>query len=139
MVDSAEACTISRSADRKARKTYKCSECGNPIRPGELYRFATFLYDGRWSEDRMCRYCMVAAAWLRAQCGGYLTNGVWEDVLEHVEEFASVAPRVARALKRLDVWRSHHWQIKRGPRAGELIPVPAVPAIVDEKHEGIAA
>lgn len=41
----------------KARKTHQCYECGNPVKPGEMYELVKGLWDGSWSTYKTCRIC----------------------------------------------------------------------------------
>ena len=47
-------CTITV---RKARKEWKCAECGEPIKPGEKYEHLKGLSEGEWFEVRTCIMC----------------------------------------------------------------------------------
>lgn len=40
-----------------ARKTYKCCECHQDIKPGQKYHRAHGKWDGRWETYRTCMPC----------------------------------------------------------------------------------
>jgi len=42
---------------RKARKTYRCCECGCTISPGERYEYASGRWDGEYDQYRTCLPC----------------------------------------------------------------------------------
>jgi len=42
-----------------ARKAYRCCECGDPIRPGERYERARWLFDGSWGTEATCSTCVT--------------------------------------------------------------------------------
>lgn len=116
---------------RKARKAHQCGECFRTIEPGEAYEFSTYAHEGSMTTYKVCVHCAVAMAWLGDNCGGWLWGGIWEDIQEHVDEYRSVYPIVARQLKRLSVWADHDWKVHRGPRKGARLPVPAMPVTVE--------
>ena len=41
----------------KARKEHTCCECGEPIKPGEVYEYATGSYDGQIDHYKTCVPC----------------------------------------------------------------------------------
>jgi hypothetical protein len=43
---------------RRARKPYRCGECGDPISVGDLYEYAAGKWDGRFSCFRTCARCV---------------------------------------------------------------------------------
>jgi hypothetical protein len=49
---------------RTARKPHRCSTCLGPIKPGDVYRVSTNVYDDRmydWKECEACRSdCVIA-------------------------------------------------------------------------------
>ncbi len=44
---------------RKARKEHKCCECGEIIKSGENYQYASGLYDGNWDHHKTCLFCVA--------------------------------------------------------------------------------
>lgn len=130
MADSGEYNTFSRTVEPRARKAHRCDECGRTIEAGERYRRSSALFDGRFDEFKMCWHCRVAAQWLEKNCDGYLTQGVHEDIREHIDEYRGVYVHTLRPLKRLDIGMSRKWKIRRGPKAGQLMRIPNIPPVV---------
>ncbi len=61
--------SVYSSYDRKARKEHKCSECKGIIKKGEKYHYISGLWNGEWSEFKICIPCNNIA---RDFCpGGY--------------------------------------------------------------------
>lgn len=46
-----------RSEVRRARKEYRCDECGDPIEPGDLHEHAVGKWDGEIMSFRTCARC----------------------------------------------------------------------------------
>jgi hypothetical protein len=115
------------TAKHVARKDHRCGDCGRIIGKGESYMVGSWASEGRIERMKMCAHCRVVADWLEANCGGYVWGGLIEDLREHIEEYAGVYPPVVLDLKRIDVMADHDWRFKRGPRAGQLLPVPKMP------------
>jgi len=131
MADDADLSIPLSEGQRKARKPHKCFECGRVITIAETYMFATYIDQSRAKTYKTCAHCHVAMQWLGDNCGGWIYGHVWQDIDEHVEEYRGVYPKVARALKRLCVWQAHDWRIVYGPGAGQMVRVPAMPAVVE--------
>ena len=74
---------------RTARKTHLCGECGRTIKAGEQYRYDTFIYEGQFSRERTCSHCRAAQEWLTKVCGGFLFQGVLDDLEGHIGESAA--------------------------------------------------
>lgn len=88
MIDGCERSRVQRSNERKARKAHRCDECSREIAAGEQYEYTS----GIDSEDyafsyKMCAHCRAAALWLSINCGGYVMQGVQEDLEEHAGEY----------------------------------------------------
>ncbi len=72
----------------RARKPWKCGECGGAIKAGEVYHRVKSLYDGDWSTLRRCGDCMVIACDLdqatkaHGGCVCNLWGGMVEEMLE---------------------------------------------------------
>jgi len=109
----------------KARKPHVCKECGREIAIGETYTRESYLIRGDgWGSVPHCSHCDVACQWLRAECGGWLTHGVYEDIAEHAYEYDRHPARYA--LYRLKAGMRRKW--KRFDGAG-LLPIPRMPAL----------
>jgi PHP family Zn ribbon phosphoesterase len=70
------------------RTDHKCSECGRTIKKGERHE-RTDARDSEfgWMHFRTCAHCIEARKWLKDYCGGWLHEGVSEDLAEHLEEY----------------------------------------------------
>lgn len=63
----------------KARKVYKCEECGCAINPGNEYERCTGLWEGRWETHKVCLPCVE----VRNQfCCSWTFGHVWEAIGE---------------------------------------------------------
>ena len=130
MIDGADGYNaFSRDETRKARKEHRCVECRRMIQPGETYHYLVALFDGDLSSDHCCQHCYVACEWLREVCSGWIVGSVLEDIEEHVREYMGTA-----RLARLAIAMRRNWKYKRGPRAGQLMPVPAIPPKLQLGH-----
>lgn len=134
MVDDSESCSFWDEESRKAKKLHKCNECGRQIAPGEIYLYCKWIYDGDWGTSKMCAHCEVAAEWLRINCGGFVTHNIYEDISEHVDEYAYLGWRYLAGLGRLTIGIRRDWQIKRGPYAGQLMAIPRLPPAIDQRN-----
>lgn len=69
-------------AMRRARKPYKCIECGDAIAVGDLYEHATGKYEGDIYTNRTCAPC----AEIRKTffCEGWIFGEVWEAIREQL-------------------------------------------------------
>src|SRR5258706_10641303 len=103
---------------KAARRQHCCAECLRTIRIGESYHYAKGFYDSRFQTFHTCAHCRVAQVWLERECGGFLHDGVLEDIQNHVEEGV-------HGLGRLYVGMRRKW--KRF-KSDELLPVPGGPA-----------
>lgn len=74
------------STTRKARKRHRCDECSRHIEPGESYHRSVGIAEGHFYASLQCPQCEAAAQWLVWTCGGYLNEGVEEDLAEHWDE-----------------------------------------------------
>ncbi len=96
-------CEFYRSQIRKARKQYKCQECGEPIRPGDKYEYTSGKCDGDLFNHRTCALCEEIRS--RVFCSWTL-GGMWEDLREHSVFTLSLAGLSAGAIEKLEVfWR----------------------------------
>lgn len=125
MLDDSEPCAVYHNRTRRAIKPHRCAECNRTIDKGEVYWYATGLYDGYWWSAKSCAHCHEAARWLTEACGGYLHEAVDEDLGQHIggdEWDLRSAP-----LVRLYRWMQDDWR----DRSGELRPVEQVRAAAD--------
>lgn len=98
-VEEAEPWTVWARTKPVARKEHICCECGRTIRAGEPYNRGTGLFDARWSSFAWCRHCEAAGVWMQRTCGGYLAEGLLEELDEHwYEDTAFRSVWLARAI-----------------------------------------
>ena len=119
-IDDAERCSVWDEADHRASKEWVCTECRRSIARGERYRRVAGLYEGAWTIMRICAHCVVGANWLTAECGGYLLDGVREEIHEHAQEYRSAS------LWRLVVGADRKWTRFDGTG---LMPIPKEPPL----------
>lgn len=97
------------SGERTARREHKCTECGRVILKSEVYEHARGRYDGNFSTYKTCRHCMRARSLLTKECGGYLFQGVYEDLHEHIHEILPWSMKAARLCVGMNrKWRRFH-------------------------------
>ena len=91
----------------RARKEYKCFECGLPIVVGESHEYVSGKWDGYFDAFRTCSRCVAARRWLEVVCHGWLYGGVDVDIREHAEEMYGGWPLgiVANAMR--NRWKRH--------------------------------
>jgi hypothetical protein len=108
---------------RRARKAHRCDECRRTIAVGESYLISTGLWEQGWDKFYTCAHCEAAAKALEVifpdfcHCFG----GLWESADETNRGWKHLESREAA---RLCVMAKRDWTRKRGPRKGELYPVP---------------
>jgi hypothetical protein len=71
-----------REEARKARKAYKCCECGSTIKPGDLYEYATGKNDDGFWTAYTCDVCYEIRRAL--VCGSWVFGQLWEEIREGV-------------------------------------------------------
>lgn len=105
----------------KARKDYKCDECRRIITRGERYQYHSLLFDGSWNAYRWCLHCAAAQGIASdlADCHCWLYTEVWQDLREHACE-----ERKNPALIRMVKGAERKWTYRRGPKKGQLVPIP---------------
>lgn len=112
---------LASETTRKARKDHRCDECRRTIAKGECYQYHSLLFDGSWNTYRWCRHCAAAqgiAADL-VDCHCWLYSALWADLREHAQE-----ERKNPALIRLVLGAQRKWTYRRGPKRGQLVPIP---------------
>jgi hypothetical protein len=117
----AERSHVWHESEQRAKKPYKCGECGRDIAVGENYwRVWAVSSEGPF-KGKWCAHCNVAKEWLWKNCGGSLLYGVAEDIREHVDEYQRMD------LARLDVGMRRSWRAFKRPG---LLPVPRMPRAI---------
>ena len=76
-----ETCTLYNEATRKAKKSHKCEECQEEIKPGDLYSYSTMLFDGSWTTTKMCLSCKEIGD--HFTCGSRIVGQLWEELEEY--------------------------------------------------------
>jgi hypothetical protein len=122
-VDYGDAPSIWSDAARRARKPHKCDECDREIAAGEIYRYATMLYDGHWNSFYTCAHCRVGQVWLIRECGGFLHHGLAEEIQEHIEEY----PDLLVGLGRVRLGIQRRWKRFDGKGLMRVPPVAGSP------------
>lgn len=130
--DDAEPYQFFDTTNPVARKLHKCSECRRAIARGERYVCHTGKWDGEIGVFRLCAHCDAASQAVinMGVCDCVCLGNLWGGVRDEMEETGD-----GRAL-RLIVAARRKWTVKRGKRAGQLMPVPkpvAQPAIVEAR------
>ncbi len=110
--------------DQKARKPHQCSECNRIIEIGEHYNVQRCVFDGEANSYKTCEHCQVVKSWLTKECGGYLYQGVYEDIDQHrLEGYGFGVIRLAEGMGR-------KWKRKNG----KLWPIPKMPKLTEYHH-----
>ncbi len=111
---------VARKVRRKTRKERRCTECCRRIMVGETYEVHTCLHEDNWGTWCWCLHCAEArpTAGDIADCHCWLYEFVWEDLREHAQDERNM--RLIRLVKGAD----RKWTYQRGPRKGQLVPVP---------------
>jgi len=82
----------------RARKPYRCEECGRTISAGEAYRRTFLVWEGGAVATKTCRHCAVGQDWLNANCGGYVVGHVAQDIAEHIGEYPALSAPLGHLL-----------------------------------------
>lgn len=61
-----------------AKKVHTCCECGEVIRPGEKYEYASGLWEGSWSHYKTCEICLRIRE--DVCCGKWLFGQLREEI-----------------------------------------------------------
>lgn len=121
MVDESDGnCTELSTSRPVARKGHRCMECYRTIQPGEQYTREAVVFEKEFTTYKTCRHCMVAREWLRQECGGWLFQGVGEDIDEHATNGL-----YGMGVMRLCIGMRHKWTRKDG----RLMPIPRMPEV----------
>ncbi|AWI90240.1 hypothetical protein C0214_19455 [Methylobacterium sp. DM1] len=86
---------------RKARKSFRCEECGGPIKPGEKYEFVAGSWDHYVSQFRTCERCHDIRVWVKnnVPCFCWAHGNMVDDAREAVSEAAWRAPEETKGLR----------------------------------------
>lgn len=126
--DCDERVEILREKDRVGRKEHRCSECWRTIAIGDTYHYEFGTLEGEAVTYRTCTHCMVARQWLSKNCGGWIYQGVIQEILDHADEY----PDLAVPLREIVSGANAKWMAI----GGRLMPVPDMPPAisVQERH-----
>lgn len=69
---------------RAARKPHKCTECREPILPGQRYEYMFGKFDGDTVRLHTCELCVEIGRFY--SCGGYIPGEIWNDLEEGMFE-----------------------------------------------------
>ena len=119
-IDDGDSATVWRETSHRAAKAHKCAECSREIQPGERYWSVFAIWDGDPGTYKTCAHCRVGQDWLKRNCGGFMHQGLLEEMEEHAEEY----PHLALGLLRIKVGIRRRW--RRFDGAG-LMPVQHAP------------
>ena len=98
----------------KARKEYKCCECGYMIKRGEVHEKYSGKWDGDMGRFRTCGRCAdLRDSLVEATCNCFTFGGLFEAYWEMLKEMEGTA----NAIKTYDrVWDLHlNWEGGRKP------------------------
>lgn len=107
----------------KARKSHTCYECRREIKPGEVYRNETGIWDGDPSTYKTCADCLSIRNVLFC---GFEYGRLWECLDEHVREsegevltegVAKLTPNAQEALFTMieQEWAEYHFNYPTQP------------------------
>ena len=74
---------------RKARVDHKCRECRSVITRGETYNYSSYVFDGKWFDDKVCNDCQSVINQFFPS-GGYYD--LWPEITEEVSESEGEVP-----------------------------------------------
>lgn len=78
----------------KARKQFRCEECGHRIQPGQLYERTSGKWDGYFCTFVTCRHCAGLREWARISvpCFCWTYGNVLEDIRDMVAQVRRDVP-----------------------------------------------
>lgn len=77
--------SVGREEMRRARTSHRCCECGDVIKPGDQYEYASGCWDGEWSVYRTCLPCVAIR---REYCPSGYIYGMLEETLRECLGFS---------------------------------------------------
>lgn len=92
----------------RARKPYRCCECGDAIQPGDEYERVVGRWEGAFSTLRSCAPCAeIRGAFC---CDGWVYTALWEDAYESLFPWLTTGcldnlTSAAAKAKLLERWR----------------------------------
>jgi hypothetical protein len=125
-------CITGGGVNRKARKDHKCCECRRIIKAGETYEYFSGLWrDSGFGDFKTCSHCLAAKdlcrVWDKDACICF--EGLADYLWEYRGDLAYHVYKSHKGFSWLDVLRVYRgvdsgWKYKRGPRKGQLRPLP---------------
>jgi len=103
MIDDAEPSEFYSERRPVAKKNHTCDECGRTILPGEKYYSSSGKHEGYFCYSKMCAHCEIGANLLITHCGGFVWEGVLDDLVEHIHEslpWSRTAAKIVVAARR---------------------------------------
>lgn len=93
--------TFYRAEIRRARKSFKCYECDNPIKPGDEHEYAFGICEGSSYAPRTCMPCRDLRQWVKnnVPCFCWAHGSMVDDAEEAIIEACFRAPEETRGLK----------------------------------------
>lgn len=100
-----DAPTFYRKREPRARTPHRCGECGGAIAPGEVYEYASGMWDGDFSVQKTCPRCLDLRKWVQAHvpCFCWYHGNVREDALETARAYAHEGPGLLFGAYRREV------------------------------------
>jgi hypothetical protein len=117
--DCDEVCTVLSTRISTARKPHCCTECSRIIETGESYLSESCLFDGDFTIYKTCAHCRVTREWLEAECGGFVYQGIREDIDDHAREGYGFG------VMRLAIGMRKKWRYGNA----SLMPIPKCPKV----------
>lgn len=96
----------------RAKKEYKCCECGRTISIGEKYGKARGVWNGEFQTFKTCEHCLIARDWIQDECGSFIYGMLAEDLREHKQN--SYADEADLKLRRYVALISRNWKLPNG-------------------------
>ena len=98
----------------RARKQYRCYECGIAICVGERHEAVTALYDDCWQQIRTCLDCVESRKFVMqaTNCNCWLHGGLFEEITcafedWHAADRFGIGRRLVKFKRRANKERAH--------------------------------
>lgn len=114
----------SRISTPKARKQYRCYECGAFIAPSDRHEYVAGKWEGEVSSYRTCSDCVSLRQYIQAHipCFCWAYGNLFSDALDALREYVHEVPGMAMESGRLIVALQ-----RRNREARRLTTHPAAP------------
>lgn len=86
--DDADMCDVWEERQVRARKSYRCSECGGQIESGSHHRRIDTLYEGSWDHHRVCEPCWDLWTRFSAEHGNRIVLNTLEETLSECVDYS---------------------------------------------------